>query len=96
MRQGHPRRFGATKQISRGGNPRLEGEIAQSGMLGTTQGAQTQTAAATPIRLGREGLARCDGWAWVLGRLEELEEVRGSGEDWWLVVGGWWLVGGGW
>jgi hypothetical protein len=37
-------------------------------------------------------VARCDGWAWVLGRLEELEEVRGSGEDWWLVVGGWWLV----
>jgi hypothetical protein len=59
MRQGHPRRFGATKQISRGGNPRLVVEIAQSGMLGTTQGAQTQTAAATPIRLGREGIA---GW----------------------------------
>jgi hypothetical protein len=57
MRQGHPRRFGATKQISRGGNRRLEVEIAQSGMLGTTQGAQTQTAAATPIRLGREGMA---------------------------------------
>jgi hypothetical protein len=38
-------------------------------------------------------VARCDGWAWVLGRLEE---VRGSGEDWWVVVGGWWLVVGSW